>query len=260
MKRFVVIAAVLGALVATSVAVATSWRTANVSAVSATLTATTPTNVRTTTQTCDGQTIETTTGRWTGTATSSTADLAGTADLYLKSVYNATTNIGWVEGKLKIAASDDRTVAHIAGINSNGTIDAWLRGHAGKGDGSLFGSLSGSFSKTGGLTAGAIGSGSGADLAVLAKRVRCDKPGTQKPSVHLIVRGSVETVSPTSISVKPGDGSATQTCSVTEARKVQGLATGDHVVIKCSQVNGAWVLRDLDRKSKDKRKSGKRDD
>jgi hypothetical protein len=258
MKRFVVIAAVLSALVATSVAVATSWRTANVSAVSATLTATTPTNVKTTTQTCGGQTIETTTGRWSGAAVSSTADLAGTVDLYLKSVYNATTNIGWVEGKLKINAADDRTVAHIAGINSNGTIDAWLRGHAGKSDGKLFGSLSGTFSKAGGLTAGAIGSGSGADLAVLAQRVSCDRPGGPKPSVHLIVRGAVESVSSSSIAVKPGDGSATQTCSVTEARNVQGVAAGDQVVMKCSQVNGAWVLRDLDRKGK--HKGDKKDD
>lgn len=255
MKRYAVIAAVTGALVATSVAVAHGWRTADVTAVSATLTATTPTNVRTTTQTCDGQTIETTTGRWSGTATSATADLAGTVDLHLKSVYNATKNLGWVEGKLKIHAADDRTVAHVVGINSNGTIDAWLRGHAGKGDGSLLGSLTGTFTKTGGLTAGAIGSGTGADLAVLAKPVRCDKPGSTKPSVHLVVRGNVEAVSPTSISVKPSDGSATQTCAVADASEVARVAAGDHVVMKCSQVNGAWVLRDLDRK----RKSGKDD-
>jgi hypothetical protein len=257
MKRFAVIAAVTGALVATSVAVAHGWRTADVSAVSASLTATTATNVRTTTQTCNGQTIETTTGRWSGTATSTTADLAGTVDLYLKSVYNATTKMGWVEGKLKIAAADDRTGAHVIGINSNGTIDAWLRGHAGKGDGALFGSLTGAFSKTGGLTAGAIGSGSGADLAVLAKPVRCDRPGSPKPSVHLHVRGAVEAVSPTSISVKPADGSATQTCSVTDAREVSGLQAGDQVQMKCVQVSGAWVLQDVDRK---RGKRGKKDD
>jgi hypothetical protein len=257
MKRFAVIAAVLGALVATSVAVAKGWRTADVSAVSAALTATTPTNVRTTTQTCDGQTIEITKGRWSGTATSSTADLAGTVDVYLKSVYNTTTKLGWVEGKLKITAADGRTVAHVSGINSNGTIDAWLRGHAGKGDGRLFGSLTGAFSKTGGLTGAAIGSGAGPDLAVLAKPVRCDRAGSTKPSVHLVVRGTVESVSPTAIAVKPSDGSATQTCTVTEARKVAGVSTGDSVVMRCSQVEGAWVLRDLDRRWKSKR--GKRD-
>jgi hypothetical protein len=249
MKRFVVAAAALGALVATSVAVANGWRAADVSAVSATLTATTPTNVKTSTQTCNGQTIEITTGRWSGTATSTTADLAGPAHLYVKSVYNVTKNLGWIEGKLKIEASDGKSVAHITGINSNGTIDAWLRGHAGKGDGGLLGSLTGTFSKTGGLTAGAIGSGSGADAAILVNPVRCDKPDTPKPSVHLFVRGTVEAVSSTSISVKPADGSATQTCGVADADEVERVKVGDHVLMKCTQVNGAWVLRDLDRKS-----------
>jgi hypothetical protein len=247
MKRFVILAAALVALVATSVAVATGWRAGDVAAVSATLTATTPTNVQTSTRTCNGQTIEITTGRWSGTATSATADLSGPVDLHLKSVYNATKNLGWVEGKLRIRAADGRTQAHLTGINSGGTIDAWLRGHAGKGDGALLGSLTGSFSKTGGLTAGAIGSGAGADAAVLVDAVRCES-SSPKPSVHLFVRGAVETVSATSISVKPADGSASQSCTVTEAKQVEGVKAGDQVAMKCSQVNGAWVLRDLDRK------------
>ena len=255
MKRYAVVATALSALVVAGAAVAHGWRTADVSAVSATLTATTPTNVQTSTQTCNGQTIEVTTGRWSGTAASATADLAGPADLYLKSVYNATKGLGWIEGKLKIAAADGKTTAHITGINTGGTIDAWLRGHAGKGDGALLGSLTGTFSKTGGFTAGAIGSGSGADAAILANPVRCDKPSTTKPSVHLFVRGAVEAVSPTSITVKPSDGSASQTCAVTDADKVSRVAAGDQVLMKCSQVNGAWVLRDLDRKRK-----GKHDD
>jgi hypothetical protein len=247
-KRLVVAAAALGALVATSVAVAHGWRAGDVTAVSATLTATTPTNVTTSTHTCNGQTIEITRGSWTGTSTSTAPDLAGTVALHIKSVYNVTKNLGWVEGKLKIAAADDRTGAHFTGINSNGTLDAWLRGHAGKGDGALLGSLTGTFSKTAGLTAGAIGSGNGADAAVLVDAVRCDKPSTPKPSVHLFVRGAVEAVSPTSISIKPADASATQTCAVTDAREVARVAVGDQVLAKCTQVNGAWVLRDLDRK------------
>jgi hypothetical protein len=250
MKRFAIAAAALGALVATSVAVAHGWRAADVTAVSATLTATTPTNVQTSTQTCNGQTIEVTTGRWSGTATSSTADLAGPVTLHLKSVYNVTKNLGWIEGKLTIAASDGRSGAHITGINSNGTIDAWLRGHAGKGDGSILGSLTGTFSKTGGLTAGAIGSGSGADAALLVTPIRCDKPSTPKPSVHLFVRGAIETLSATSISVKPADGSAAQTCGVADADDVARFKVGDQVLMKCTQVNGAWVLRDLDRKGR----------
>jgi hypothetical protein len=84
--------------------------------------------------------------------------------------------------------------------------------------------------------------------------VRCDKPSTPKPSVHLFVRGAVEAVSPTAITVKPADGSASQTCTVTDSRKVERVAVGDQVLAKCTQINGAWVLRDLDRKGKSGRK------
>ncbi len=79
MKRFVLITSALVALVATGAAVA-HLKATDVSAVSATLTATTPSNVRTQTYTCDGQTFEVTTGRWSGTSTSTTPDLNGATD------------------------------------------------------------------------------------------------------------------------------------------------------------------------------------
>jgi hypothetical protein len=241
MKRFVVITAALGALVATGAAVA-NLRASDVAAVSATLTATTPSNVQTRAYTCDGQTFEVTTGRWSGTATSTTPDLNGAAVLHLKSVYNATKKLGWVDGKLSIAAADGRTHAGLSGVNTDGKLDAWLRGHAGRGDGILFGSLSGSFSKTGGLTSGAIGSGTGTNAAVIAKGMRCKSEQTPKPSVHLIVRGQIEAVSATSITVKPKDGTASQTCSVKDDDDVERVKTGDQVELTCSHVAGAWVL------------------
>lgn len=251
MKRLILLAAAAAALVTASVAVADGWKTADVSAASATFTATTPTNVRTSTYTCGTQTIEVTTGRWAGTATSTTPDLAGPVELHLKSVYNATKNLGWVDGKLKIRAGDGSTVAHLTGINANGAVDGWLRGHAGRGDGRLFGSLTGTFSKAAGMTAGAIGSGSGADLAVIADGVRCSKSEQSRPSVRLHVRGTVEAVSATAITVKPADGSASQTCTVAagdDDDETEGVRVGDHVEMTCSQVNGAWVLKDVDRK------------
>jgi hypothetical protein len=87
MKRLILIAAALSALVATGAAVA-HLKASDVTAVSATLSATTPSNVETRTYTCDSQTFEVTTGRWAGTSTSTTADLNGAAVLRLKSVYN----------------------------------------------------------------------------------------------------------------------------------------------------------------------------
>ena len=247
MKRLVVITAALGALVATGVAVA-NLKASDVAAVSATLTATTPSNVQTRTYTCDGQTFEVTTGRWSGAATSTTPDLNGAAVLHLKSVYNATKKLGWVDGRLSIAAADGRTHAGVSGVNTDGKLDAWVRGHAGRGDGILFGSLSGSFSKTGGLTGGAIGSGTGANAAVIAKGMRCTSARTPKPSVHLSVRGQVEAVSSTSITVKPKDGTASQTCTVKDDDDVDRVKVGDQVELTCSQIAGAWVLTKVRKK------------
>ena len=240
MKRIVLIAAALGALAATGAAVA-HLKSADVTAVSAALTATTPSNVQTRTFTCDGQTFEITTGRWAGTSTSSTPDLNGAATLHLKSVYNTTKKLGWIEGRLKIDASDGRTRAHVTGVNTDGKIDGWIRGHAGRHDGALFGSIAGTFSKTGGLTGGAIGTGAATNAALIAKRIRCNSQ-TPRPSVHLIVRGQVETVSATSLTVKPKDGSASQTCAVKDDDDVERIRQGDQVEMTCSQSAGAWTL------------------
>jgi hypothetical protein len=247
MKRFVLITAALGALVATGAAVA-HLKAADVAAASATLTATTPSNVQTRTYTCDAQTFEVTTGRWSGTATSTTADLNGAAVLHLKSVYNVTKKLGWVDGSVKISGADDRTHLGLTAINTDGKLDGWVRGHAGRGDGIVFGSLSGAFSRTGGLTGGAIGSGTGTNAALIAKGIRCNSQKTPKPSVHLFVRGQVEALSATSITVKPKDGSASQTCTVKDDDDVERVKAGDQVEMTCSQVAGAWVLTKVRKK------------
>ena len=132
MKRFFLLTAALTALVATGAAVA-HFKSADVSAASATFTATTASHLQTRTVTCAGQTLEISTGRYTGLAASTvTPDLAGAAELKVHSVYNVTKNLGWLEGQLKIAAADGRSVARFVGVNTNGKIDAWVNGHAGR--------------------------------------------------------------------------------------------------------------------------------
>jgi hypothetical protein len=59
------------------------------------------------------------------------------------------------------------------------------------------------------------------------------------------VRGTVDALSASSISVKPNDGSATQTCTVADADDVDRVKQGDRVEMKCSQVGGAWVLKNV---------------
>ena len=242
MKRLILITAALSALVAASAAVA-HLKTGDVTQVSATLSAATAANVKTRTLTCDGQTIEITLGHYTGTATSTTTELNGPVDLFVKSTYNTTKKLGWVDGWLKVRASDRRTRASFTAINVDGKLDGWLRGSAGHRGGLLFGSLAGSFSKTGGLTDGTLGTGTGANAAVIAKRISCnDEAKPTRPSVFLFVRGAVDSVSATAITVKPKDGSANQTCTVKSADQVTGIDANDQVEMSCVQVAGVWTL------------------
>jgi hypothetical protein len=241
MKRLTLIAAALSALVAAGAAVA-HLKTGDVSQVSATLSAATAANVETRTVTCGGQTIEVTLGHYSGTATSTTTDLSGPVDLFVKSTYNTTKKLGWVDGWLKVRASDKRSRASFTAINVDGKLDGWLRGSAGHRGDLLFGSLTGSFSKAGGLTDGALGTGTGANAAVLAKRIDCGEEKPTRPSVFLFVRGEVDSVSPTAITVKPKDGSANQTCTVKDADQVKGIASKDQVEMSCIQIAGVWTL------------------
>jgi len=240
MKKSIFVAAALAALVASSVAVA-NLKSGNVSLVSAKLSAPTTAHLTTRTLTCDGQTIEVSTGRYTGMSESTTSDLAGPVELRVHSVYNTSTNLGWVDGSLKIRAADNRSNAHFSAVNSGGKLDGWLRGTAGHRDGALFGSLSGSFSKSGGLTDGQLGAGAGANAAVLSKRADCKKSETTRPSVRLTVRGTVESISDSAIAVKPADGSASQSCTIGE-RKPKRIEAGDKVEMTCLQREGKFVL------------------
>ncbi len=98
-------------------------KSGNVTAVSATLSAPTTAHLTTRTVTCDGQTIEISNGRYTGTSASTTADLAGTVELRVQSVYNTTTKLGWADGTLKNRATENRTNAQFTAINSDGKLD-----------------------------------------------------------------------------------------------------------------------------------------
>ena len=247
MKRIVWIVAALATLAVSGAAVA-HLKSADVSAVSATFTAATASHLQTRSYTCAGDTIEVTSARYTGTAVSTTPDLAGAAELRVQSTYNATKKLGWVNGSLKIAASDDHSRLQFTAVNSDGKLDGWIRGQAGRGDGTVFGSLSSSFTAAGGFTNGAIGSGTGANAALLLKREGC-KAAEVKPSVRLFVRGVVDSVSSSSIAVKPNDGSATVTCAVgSSSPRVDRIEKGDKVEATCVQLAGTLTLAKIERR------------
>ena len=151
MKRLALITAALATLVTAGAAVA-HLKTTDVTQVSATLTATTASHVQTQTYTCAGRTIEVSSGRYTGTAASTTGDLAGPLELRINSVYNTTKKLGSADGRLVIGASDDRTHTRFSAVLTDGKLDGWLSGSAGHRDGRLLGSLSGTFTTAGGLS------------------------------------------------------------------------------------------------------------
>lgn len=242
MKRLFVLAAALTALVAAGAAVA-HLRASDVTQVSATFTAASASHVQTRTTTCQGQTVEVTTGRYTGTAASSTPDLAGPAELRVHSVYNTTKKLGWIEGWLKIAASDGRTQAKFVAVNADGKLQGWMTGHAGRGDGSLLGSFSSSFTKDGGFSGGQLGTGTAANTALLVKQLDCRPQEKTRPSVFLFVRGQVDALSSASISVKPSDGGASQACAIGDVKPGENIAVGDRVEMTCAQSGGAWTLK-----------------
>jgi hypothetical protein len=245
MKRFLAAAVALTALVGAGAAVA-HLKSVDVTQAAGTLNVTTVARSETRTVTCQGQTLEITSARYTGTAVSATTpDLAGAAELRVHSVYVPAKKLGWADGELRIAAADGRTKARFIAVNTDGKWDGWLTGHAGPGDGSLFGSLTGSFTKEGGLSGGAIGTGSAADAALIVKRVGCREEKPPKPSVHLKVRGSVDGLNATSISVKPSDGGSSVACNIGSDKPGSNIAVGDKVEMACVQVSGAWVLDEV---------------
>ena len=240
MKRLALITAALATLVTAGAAVA-HLKTTDMNQVSATLTATTPSHVRTQTYTCAGQTIEVSSGRYAGTAASSTGDLAGPMELRINSVYNTTKKLGWADGRLVIGASDNRTHTRFTAVITDGKLDGWLSGSAGRRDGRVLGSLSGTFTTAGGLSGGQLGTGTGTNAALLLSHADCRPADKPRPSVFLTVRGQVDALTSSSISVKPSDGGASQACTIGE-RKPNRIEVGDRVEMTCAQVTGGWLL------------------
>lgn len=241
MRRIII--PILVALAATlaGVAVAHSGDSSNgVKAVSATFAATTA--ARTETRACTGAdgAYEIVKATYAGTAASTEPSLAGPVELKVTSVYNTTTKIGSLEGRLKIGEGDSRSSAKLWAVNSDGALDGFVYGETGHRGSALLGSLTAGWTRSGGFTDGKLGTGSSTNAAVLA-----GKPCTGKPvgsSVRLTVKGTVDAVSDTSISVKPRDGSAVQTCAIGATSERPSVVKGDSVEMTCAQIESAWVL------------------
>src|SRR5579875_1201958 len=130
MRRLIWIAASAFLLVGAGVAVARVTAAKSISAVSATFTATTASNVHT--ESCTGAdgTYQATHGRWTGTASSSTGALNGPVTIDADALVNTTTGYGTVSGHLRIDGSDgSHTEAQFSATDTNGSIAGLAQGH-----------------------------------------------------------------------------------------------------------------------------------
>ena len=244
-RTLVPVALALAALAATGVAVAKLTATGT-AAVSATFSATQL--VRSSTQTCTGAdgTYEITHARYAGTASSSEAALAGNLVVTAKSVYNTTEKLGWIEGTFRVRDDDpSRAHARFHAVNVNGALDGFVLGHTYRAWARLLGGFSAGWTRTGGFTDGKLGTGTATNTALLAARPCTPRRGT---AVRLVVRGTVEAVTATSLAVKPFDGGATQTCAVgPRSPRVDGVQQGARVVMECKSVEGTLTLTSLRR-------------
>jgi hypothetical protein len=245
MQRTVIVAsAVAIALAAAGYAVANGFDgTQSVTAVAATFTATTASNVQTRTcTTADGKTLVSTNGTYTGTSSGS-ADLTGTATLQARSTINSTDNIGVVSGSLRVdVSSSQSTRAHFDAVYTGGQIAGLATGDGHDSHVKLLGNLSSGFTAAGGFTGGKIGGGTSGGSAVELGQGKCQRSTTVKQTSR--ADGTVSAVSSTSITV------AGLTCSVPASLQsaVAALTVGSRAEIECSLVDNVNTLVRADAK------------
>jgi hypothetical protein len=251
MRKALSIAVVTGlALAVAGVAFAT-LRSTGVSATTATFSAT---KERLTLRTCTGNGDEYVIGKGTyvGTMTFAdpNADLGGPIRIWATSVFNKTDNVGYAYGWIRGRDSDKRPNGRFwSTLGSGGSLDGFFEGRVNRRLALLFGDLSATFDAQTGFANGKLGNGTTSLPAVVAGRP-CAEPKPAPIAVKLIVRGKVEAVSATSLTVKPNDGSSSQTCGVKAgvSPSTANTQVGDTVEMRCGLVDSQMTLLKLSKK------------
>jgi hypothetical protein len=180
-------------------------------------------------QTCvssDG-TYQLTTATYTGTATSSDARLNGTLEIRASSVVNTTTNLGFLDGTLRVRGTNTGASGTIHAAIANGTAVGSVSGQGSRPEAKLVASLSAAFSPAGGFASGKLGAGSTGGAGVLYTRGECRKakPHVSTAVFHLhLTPGEVVP----HMSGLKADAAGNLTLDV--ARDASGTITGGNVV------------------------------
>jgi hypothetical protein len=229
MRKLMLSAAGLVALLVTSVAVAHGIEGARTAkAVAGTFTAATSNVSTRTCTTSDGKAIVVTNGKYTGVAAGD-PDLTGPITLRAHSVVNTTDGVGVVDGwfKIDVAAGRDTTTSYSA-VYDHGTIAGLAAGRAHDPSARLVANLSATFASG---SAVELGSGS------------C-KPSHTKPEKSQ-ARGTISALSSSSITV------AGLTCAVPADRSAQVTAkfkTGDRAEIHCALAGSQNTLTRIEKR------------
>lgn len=244
MRKLMLVAVALAALVAAGIAVAHGIEQGAARSVTGTFSATTVSSTSTKScATAAGKTISSTTATYRGTAAGD-ADVAGPITVEARSVVNTTDGLGIVEGKVRIdVAAGKDTTARFTAVYDHGRIAGLAVGKADAPSMALVGNLSATFSPATGFTDGKIG-GSAGGAAVELGRVRCEKKD-QRPE-QSEARGTVSALSTTSITV----GGLTCAIPPALAAKAATVKVGDRAEIRCQLVNGQSTLVKIAKKKR----------
>ena len=243
MRRLIWIAATVVVLVGAGIAVAHDNNGKSIKQVSATFTATTPSNVRTDTCTATDGTYASTRGDYTGTAVSTEPTLNGTASVSAESVINTTTGYGTVDGKIRIDTADGHhTDAAFDAVYTNGHIAGLAEGHGHDSAtwNQLVANLSADYTAAGGFANGKLGGTAGGD-AVLVGSGSCQQASSSKPET-IDVHGAVTAFSPTTAPTSITAAGVTCVVPTTLTAAIAALHIGDRVELKCTVSGGTNTL------------------
>lgn len=238
MRRLILITAAGLALLGAGIAVAHEGGSKSVKQVAATFTATSGSNVQTSTCTgSDNVTYTTTRGRWSGTAATTApagdTSLTGNATVDAEVIVNSAGD-GFVSGKVRIDGSN-HTSAWFEGVISGGSHIAGLaEGRGSAGWSRLVANLSADWTSAGGFTNGKLGGGAAGGNAVVLTSGGCKPPRPETIELHgnVTIGSGVVTVAGVNCTV-PANLATTV---------ANNFHTGDRVEVKCANASGTNTL------------------
>jgi hypothetical protein len=246
MRKLILPAVLAAALVSASIAVGAGGfglGASNPTAIAATFAAT---QTKTSTRTCttsDNRTIVVTDGTYTGTAAGD-ATLAGALTIRARSIVDTTNKVGLVNGQFAIDTSGKPNArGAFQAVYSAGQIAGLATGRAGASHTSLVANLSAAFDPSSGFQSGKLGGGTSGGNAIELTPKACKQ--SNRPATHerSSARGTISTVSSSSITV------AGLTCNLPQGSDVSTkYKQGDVVTIQCELTNGANTLTKIEGK------------